>query len=54
MKAIIFDSPGGPEVLKIGGWEKPFPSGKDILVKVKATAINRADTLTENGKISSS
>jgi putative PIG3 family NAD(P)H quinone oxidoreductase len=50
MKAVIFDTPGGPEVLKIGEYEKPAPSGKDVLVKVKATAINRADTLQRMGK----
>ena len=52
MKAITFDSPGGPEVLKVGEYEKPVPSEKEILVKVQATAINRADTLTTNGEIS--
>ena len=43
MKAVIFDSPGGPEVLKIGEFEKPAPAENEILVKVKATALNRAD-----------
>ncbi|MGA7838824.1 MAG: NAD(P)H-quinone oxidoreductase [Ignavibacteriaceae bacterium] len=50
MKAITFDSPGGPEVLKVGEYEKPVPSEKEILIKVQATAINRADTLQRMGK----
>lgn len=50
MKAVIFDSPGGPEVLKIGDYPDPVPFEKEILVKVKATAVNRADTLQRMGK----
>lgn len=50
MKAVIFDKPGGPEVLKIGECEKPAPSDKEILVNVKATSVNRADTLQRMGK----
>lgn len=50
MKAVIFDSPGGPEVLKIGEQPDPVPSEKEILVNVKATAVNRADTLQRMGK----
>ena len=50
MRAIIFDLPGGPEVLKIGEYEKPVIAENEILVKVKATAVNRADTLQRMGK----
>lgn len=50
MKAVIFDRPGGPDVLKLGEWEKPVPDKKEVLVKVKATALNRADTLQRMGK----
>ncbi len=50
MRAIIFDEPGGPEVLKIGEVEKPSPSEGQVLVRVRATAINRADTLQRRGK----
>ena len=44
MKAVQFEA-GGPEKLYVG--EKPIPELKDkeILIKVYATAINRADTL---------
>jgi len=49
MRAIIFDHPGEPEVLKLGEFEKPVPKEHEILVKVAATALNRADTLQRKG-----
>ncbi|MEO1627132.1 MAG: NAD(P)H-quinone oxidoreductase [Bacteroidota bacterium] len=50
MKAIAFDQPGGPEVLQIREWEQPVPGPHEVLVKVAATALNRADTLQRRGK----
>ena len=50
MRVIIFDEFGGPEVLKLGKFEMPIPAGKEVLVKVEATALNRADTLQRMGK----
>ncbi len=50
MKAIIFDEPNGPYVLKLGEAEKPAPKGNELLVKVNAAGINRADTLQRMGK----
>ena len=49
MQAIIFEEAGGPEVLKIGSWPDPIPSDQEVLVKVHATALNRADTLQRRG-----
>ena len=49
MKAVIIQSPGGPEQLQIGTWPKPQPGTQEVLVKVSATAINRADTLQRKG-----
>lgn len=44
MRAVQFQT-GGPEKMKIG--EVPIPDlrKKEILIKVYASAINRADTL---------
>jgi putative PIG3 family NAD(P)H quinone oxidoreductase len=50
MQAVIVQSPGGPEQLQIGTWEKPVPTARQLLVKVEATALNRADTLQRSGK----
>ena len=49
MKAIIIKEFGGPEVLTLGEYETPTPSEQEVLVKIKATALNRADTLQRKG-----
>lgn len=49
MKAILFDTPGDPSVLYVGESPTPVPAEKEILVKVRATALNRADTLQRKG-----
>lgn len=49
MRAVIFDEPGGPEVLKVGQVADPVPGGDQLLVRVRATALNRADTLQRQG-----
>jgi len=48
MKAILFKESGGP--LYIGEWDKPIPAEDEILIKVAATALNRADLLQRGGK----
>ena len=50
MKAILVKSPGGNEQLKFGAAEKPVPKKNELLVKVEATALNRADILQRQGK----
>jgi putative PIG3 family NAD(P)H quinone oxidoreductase len=49
MKAIVITTAGAPEVLKLQ--ERPTPSlcKGEVLVKVKATAVNRADLLQRQG-----
>lgn len=49
MQAVIFDAPGGPEVLKVGHVADPAPGADQVLVRVRATALNRADTLQRQG-----
>lgn len=49
MKAILFDAPGGPEVLRYGDAPDPRPAEGELLVRVRATAVNRADTLQRRG-----
>jgi len=49
MKAILIDQPGGPEVMHIGNAPDPVPIANELLVRVRATAINRADTLQRKG-----
>lgn len=50
MQAIQTHSPGGPEQLYLGECPKPRPGPGELLVKVAATALNRADTLQRQGK----
>jgi putative PIG3 family NAD(P)H quinone oxidoreductase len=50
MKAIQIKAFGGPEELYLGDYETPNPAENEILVKVEATALNRADTLQRMGK----
>ncbi len=49
MKAILVDEPGGIEKLKIGNTDKPVINENEILIKVKAAGINRADIIQRQG-----
>ena len=40
---------GGPEVLYLSSAELPVVTGEEVLVRVEATAVNRADTLQRRG-----
>lgn len=50
MKAVLVKEPGDSRVLKIGEYRTPQPAANEILVKVHATALNRADILQREGK----
>jgi len=49
MRAIVLSSHGGPEVLKFEEIATPTPQSDEILVRVRATALNRADLLQRMG-----
>ena len=49
MRAAVITEPGGPEVLKIMEVDDPVPGPEDVLIDVKATALNRADMLQRQG-----
>src|SRR5213075_3360757 len=49
MRAIAIQRPGGPEVLSIVERDAPQPSRGEVRVRVRATAVNRADLLQRMG-----
>ncbi len=49
MKAIMRSGDGSPEVLKLGEVPTPQPTETQLLVGVRATALNRADLIQRRG-----
>ncbi len=49
MRAIVIREPGGPEVLELRDVTTPEPSRGEVRVRVRATAVNRADLLQRMG-----
>jgi NADPH:quinone reductase-like Zn-dependent oxidoreductase len=49
MKAILFHKHGGPEVLEYSDFPAPEPNPGEVLVKIKAVALNRLDLWVRNG-----
>jgi putative PIG3 family NAD(P)H quinone oxidoreductase len=49
MRAIVISRFGGPEVLELREVEAPSPSHGQVRVRVRATALNRADLLQRMG-----
>ncbi|HXQ21963.1 MAG TPA: NAD(P)H-quinone oxidoreductase [Candidatus Acidoferrales bacterium] len=49
MKAIVFENPGAEDVLTLGEARAPSLSAEDLRIRVRATAVNRADLLQRQG-----
>ena len=49
MKAVVLRSYGGPEVLTFESVPEPVPGPDEVLVAVRATALNRGDLLQRMG-----
>ncbi|KAM4542180.1 quinone oxidoreductase PIG3 isoform 1-T2 [Odontesthes bonariensis] len=49
MQAVCVDVPGGPENLLLRAVPRPQPKDGEILIKVHAAALNRADLLQRRG-----
>lgn len=49
MKAILFYQHGGPEVLEYADFPTPEPKPGEVLVRLRAAALNRLDLWVRNG-----
>jgi len=49
MKAILVSIPGGADQLTMATTDEPIPKSDELLVRVGATALNRADLLQREG-----
>ncbi len=49
MKAVLFTGKGGPEVIQWADTPDPAPARGEVLVRVRAAALNRADLLQRRG-----
>src|SRR5690348_11618621 len=46
MRAVVYDRYGPPDVLRFEDVERPVPEADEVLVKVRAVAVTRADCAT--------
>ncbi len=49
MRAVIMDGSGGPEVMHLGEVPRPEPGPGQVLIRVAATSVNRADLHQRTG-----
>src|SRR5690606_24650194 len=49
MRAVVITRPGSPEVLTIEERPDPEPGAGDVLVRIRASSLNRADLLQRRG-----
>ncbi|PJF27712.1 MAG: NADPH:quinone oxidoreductase, partial [Phototrophicales bacterium] len=45
MKAILYDQPGDPDVMYYGDAPDPVPGEGELLVRIRAAGVNRAELL---------
>ena len=49
MKAVVCDRYGPPDVLRLEDVERPLPGPDEVLIRIRATTVNRSDTETRQG-----
>ena len=50
MKAVCFDTPGPPDVMKVSNFEMPKIYDDQVLIEVKYAGLNRPDIVQREGK----
>src|SRR3977135_851426 len=53
MRAVVYDSYGPPEVLRVEEVARPLPKDGEVLVKIHASTVNRLDVHTREANRSS-
>ena len=49
MQAVLLDTPGGPEALRLGQAARPVPGPGQVLVRIAAASVNPVDTKIRAG-----
>jgi len=49
MRAVVVDQPGDPEVMRLADVPDPVAQPGEVVLRVHATAVNRADLLQRMG-----
>jgi putative PIG3 family NAD(P)H quinone oxidoreductase len=49
VRAVVIEKPGDPNVLSVREVDEPVPSGAEVLVRVAAAGVDRADLLQRRG-----
>ncbi|HVE79305.1 MAG TPA: NAD(P)H-quinone oxidoreductase [Gemmatimonadaceae bacterium] len=50
MRAVVIRHPGGPDVLEVEERPRPDPADGELLVRVRSSALNRADLMQREGR----
>ena len=50
MRAVVYDRYGSPDVLRIEEVERPVPKDDEVLIRIRATTVNRTDCGWRQGK----
>ncbi|WP_040208757.1 quinone oxidoreductase family protein [Neobacillus jeddahensis] len=50
MRVVQLTEYGGPEVLRLVDLNRPSPTGREVLIEIKAIGVNYADTARREGK----
>jgi NADPH:quinone reductase-like Zn-dependent oxidoreductase len=50
MRAIVLSELGGPDKLKLSEWETPTPGPEEVVVRLKAAALNHRDVWIRKGQ----